>query len=133
MTRFYPALQSPPHRPAQERTAIIAYISFLVVTILPTIGLAFIPPKDRELISALLIGNLLYLIGPIVQILGIAAFRAQLHEFRSHGSVGSLSFQGLVLQAVAFFLVGVSSIFRLKLPSGMIDEHFIVTLRQWYW
>lgn len=132
-TRFYLALTLPSHRPAQTRTAIIAYLSFLAISLVPAIGLAFITPEDREWPSALLIGTLLFLVGPIVQILGIAAFRAQLHEFRSRGSVGSLSIKGLVLQAVVFFLVGISFIFRLRLPSEMIDEHFIVNLQEWYW
>jgi hypothetical protein len=99
----------------------------------PAIGLAYISPEHREWPSALLTGILLFLVGPIVQVLGIAAFRSQLHEFRSRGSVGSLSLQGLLLQAVIFFLVGISFIFRLRLLPDMIDEHFIVDLRDWYW
>lgn len=90
-----------------------------------------IPPDDRVWYSIILVGILLFLLGPLVQVLAIAAFRAQAHETRSRGSADSLSIRRLILQAVVFFLVGISFLFRLRLPSEL-DEHFIVNLRTWY-
>lgn len=131
--RFYLIVTLPPYRPAQTRTAIVMYLSFLAVSLIPAIGAAFIPAEDRELINGLILGIMLYLVGPAVQVLGFAAFSAQARETRSRGSVGALSVQGLVIQTVVFLLVGISFVFRLKLPSEALDEHFIVNLRMWYW
>lgn len=123
----------PPYRPAQTRTAIVEYLSFLAISLVPAIGEAFIPAEDRELTTGLILGIMLYLIGPAVQVLGFAAFSAQARETRSRGSIGGLSVQGLVIQAVVYLLVGIPFVFRLKLPSEASDEHFTVNLRMWYW
>jgi hypothetical protein len=77
--------------------------------------------------------TLLFMIGPVVQLLGIAAMRAQARETRSRGSAGALSVQSLVIQAVIFLLVGISFAFRLKPPAEALNEHFIVNVREWYW
>jgi hypothetical protein len=73
------------------------------------------------------------MVGTVVQLLSIAAMRAQARETRSRGSAGSLSVQSQVMQAVVFLLVGISFAFRLELPAEALDEHFIVNVREWYW
>jgi uncharacterized membrane protein len=85
------------------------------------------------LITALFLGTLLFMVGPVVQLLGVAAMSAQARESRSRGSAGALSVQGLAVQAVVFLLVGISFAFKLKLPAEELNEHFIVNLRDWYW
>ena len=81
----------------------------------------------------MLVGTMLFLFGPLVQLLGLAAMRVQAHETIDRGSAGALSFRGLVVQAVVFLLVGISFVFRLRLPSEELDEHWIVNARDWYW
>lgn len=129
----------PPNRPGQTRFAIAAFISFLAVSLLPVIGdtlIEFESDSDHEWYGALFVlGPMLYFFGPMVQILGLAALRAQAREIRSRDSdmADAVSIQGLIAQAVVFLLVGVSFVFRIRLPSEELDEHFIVNLRTWYW
>jgi hypothetical protein len=73
------------------------------------------------------------MVGPVVQLLGITAMRAQVRETESRGSAGALSVQSLVIQAVVFLLVGLPFAFGLELPAEALDEHFIVNVREWYW
>lgn len=95
--------------------------------------------SGREWYETLYIVGPMYLLGPIVQILGFAALWAQASEIkRSRGSDGNaaddaLSVRGLVAQAVVFLLVGLSFLWRMRLPEEEVDEHFIVNLRTWYW
>lgn len=51
-----------------------------------------------------------------MQLLGLAALYVQAKETSSRGSAGSLSVNGLFIQAFVFFLVGVSFCFRFQLP-----------------
>jgi len=78
-----------------------------------------------------------YLVGPMMQILGLAALRAQAFEIRSRDSSdaadSALSMRGLVVQAVVFLLVGISFMWRIRVPSEELDEHFVVNLQMWYW
>lgn len=106
---------------------------------LPVIGEGFIefePESDRDWYCALYIFcPMLYLIGPMVQILGFAAFSAQARAIRSRepNTTDVVSIRGLVAQAVVFVLVGISFVFRIRLPAEELHEHFIVNLRMWYW
>lgn len=131
--RGYHTLTLPPHRPAQSRVAITSYLSYLTISLVPAIAQAFISLEDRELLTAILVGTLLYLFSPIVQLLGFAALTVQARGTISRGSAGALSIKGLVLQAVIYLLVGISFLFRLRMPSEELDEHWIVNVRDWYW
>ena len=127
-----------PPRADQKRFATIAYLSFLAVSLFPVIGetlIEFDSDTDREWYEVLFLGPMLYLVGPMVQILGFAALRAQAREIRSRSSdtADALSVRGLIAQAVIFLLVGVSFVFRIRVPSEELDEHLIVNLRMWYW
>jgi uncharacterized membrane protein len=113
--------------------AVDTYLSFLAISLIPAVGQALIPREEREIITALFLCTLLFMVGPVVQLLGIAAMRAQARETRSRGSADALSVQSLVIQAVVFLLVGSSFASRLKLPAEALNEHFIVNVREWYW
>jgi hypothetical protein len=131
--RLHLAVQLPPRRPAKKVMAITAYLSFLAVTLIPAIGVVLmIPPEDRDWPTALLEFFWLFLLGPAIQLLGVAAFIVQAWRVR-RGSNDVLSVQGLVVQAVVFFLVKISFLFRYRIPPEELDEHFIVNLRSWYW
>lgn len=143
-SRFYYILTLPPFRPAKTRFATIAYLIFLVISLGPTIAepIIMLDPvsrSDRGWYETLYIVGPMYLMGPIVQILGFAALWAQASEIkRPRSSDGNatddaLSVQGLVVQAVVFLLVGLSFVWRMRLPEEELDEHFIVNLRTWYW
>jgi hypothetical protein len=118
---------------------VLAYLSFLAISLLPVIGEAMIKfdsDSDREWYGVLFIAPILYLVGPMMQILGLAAFRSQVPEIRSRDSSAAdsaLSLRGLVVQAVVFLLVGTSFLWRMGVPSEDLDEHFVVNLRMWYW
>lgn len=131
--RGYYVLTLPPHRPATSKVAVTAYLCFLAITLFPAFAQALIPWDDREMLSAILVGTMLYLLAPIVQLLGFAAMRVQAREMMASGSVGALSIPGLVIQAVVFLLVGISLLFRLKPPAEELDNHWIVNARDWYW
>lgn len=131
--RGYHVLTLSPQRREQGKVAVAAFLSYLAITLVPALMQAFIPPEDQELFTALLVGTMLYLLGPIVQLLGLAALRVQARETRSRGSVGALSVRGLVFQAVVFLFIGLSFIYRLRIPAGELDEHWIVNVRDWYW
>lgn len=95
--------------------------------------------SDRDWFDALyIVGPMLYLIGPIVQILGFAALWAQASEMkRSRSSDGNatddaLSVRGLVAQAVVSLLVGLSFVWRMRIPEESTG-YWIVDLRYWYW
>ena len=64
--------------------------------------------------------------------MGGAAFIAQAGRVRQ-GSDSALSIQGLMIQAMVFFLVGISFLYRYRIPAEELAEHFIVNLRSWYW
>ena len=118
--------------------AVTAYLSFLAVSLLPVIGetlIEFDSDSDREWYEVIFFGPMLYVVGPIVQILGLAALRAQAREIRSRRSdaADAFSVQGLVAQAVVFLLVGISFVFRIRVPSEELDAHLIVNLSMWYW
>jgi hypothetical protein len=78
---------------------------FLAISLIPAVGQALIPRQEREIVTAPFVCTLLFIVGPVVQLLGIAAMRAQARETRSRGSAGALSVQSLVIQAVVFLLV----------------------------
>ena len=88
--------------------------------------------QDREWPAAILEYCWLFLLGPAIQLLGVAAFMVQAWRSRQ-GSNGTLSIQGLAIQAVVFLLVGISFLFRYRISPEEMDEHFIVNLRSWYW
>lgn len=126
------AVYLPPHRPVRKRLVVTAYWSFITVTLLPAIGMTLIPPEDREWPATILEYCWLFLLGPVIQLLGIAAFMVQAWRTR-RDSNSALRVQGLTIQAVVFFLVGISFLFRYRVPPEELDEHFIVNLRSWYW
>lgn len=90
------------------------------------------PPEERDWPSALLEFFWLFLLGPAIQLLGVAAFVVQAWRVKQ-GSDSALSVQGLAIQAVVFFLVGISFLYRYRIPPEELNEHFIVNLRSWYW
>ncbi|KAM0715507.1 hypothetical protein Q7P37_009005 [Cladosporium fusiforme] len=142
---FYHVVTLLPSRPAKTRSAIIAYLIFLVISLVPTIAEPFImldpdARRDRDWFDALyIVGPMLYLIGPMVQILGFAALWAQASEIkRSRSSDGNaaddaLSVRGLVVQAVVFLLVGLSFVWRMKIPGKHWTGYWTWDLRDWYW
>lgn len=135
---FYLVVTLAPTRPGQKRFAVIAYMAFPAVSLLPVVGetlMDFESETDRDWYEVLFLGPLLYLFGPLVQILGLAALRAQAREISSPGSdtTDALSVRGLVAQAVIFLLVGVSFVFHMRVPSEDQDEHLIINLQTWYW
>lgn len=72
---------------------------------------------------------------PMVQVLAFDAFRAQSIETRSRGSGGALDVQGMVIQAVVFLLVGISFLYRFRMPSEgwNVIEHWFFHVQDWYW
>lgn len=108
-------------------------MSFLAVTLIPAIGvILIILPEDRDWPKTILEFFWLFLLGPAIQLLGVAAFVVQAWRIR-RGSNDTLSVQDLTLQAVVFFLVGISIVFCYRISPEELDEHFIVNLRSWYW
>ncbi|KAF7196965.1 hypothetical protein HII31_01883 [Pseudocercospora fuligena] len=123
----------PPHRPAQTRLAIIAFFSFLAVSLIPALGEIFVAEDDRAIYGALLTAVWLFILGPMMQLLGIAAFCVQARETMSRGEPGALSISGLLIQSVVFFVVGVSFLLRLKMPSETWQGPYMAGMRDWYW
>lgn len=135
--RFCLIFTLPPSRPGQTRFAIIAYLAFLAVSLGPVIGetlIEFDSMSDRGWFEALYIAPMLYVLGPVVQILALGAFWSQASEMkRSQSLDDALSTRGLAVQAVVFLLVGISFVWRMMIPVEELNEHFIVNLRMWYW
>lgn len=96
--------------------------------------------RDRDWYDALyILGPMLYLIGPIIQILGFAGLRAEASEIKRSRSSGgnsnedALSVRGLVVQAVVFLVVGLSFVWRMRLPEEELTGYLIVDVKHWYW
>ena len=123
----------PPHRPAKNKVAIASFVSYLALTLIPALVEAFISSEERILYTAMLVGTMLFLFGPLVQLLGFAAMRVQARETIARGSAGALSVRGLVVQAVMFLLIGISFAFRLRLHTEELDKHWNVNAQDWYW
>ena len=126
-------MKLPPFRPAQKGLATITYLSFLAVTLVPAIAVTWIPPEDRVWPSALLEYFWIILLGPLIQLFGLAALIAQARKLKQSHTETALSVQGLVLQAVVFLLVGASFVYRYRIPPEELDGHLVVDLRMWYW
>lgn len=92
------------------------------VTLAPAIfGIFFIPNEDGYFLLAIFSGICLFYLWPIAQVLGFVALYVQIRKLRKHGSPGSLSVRGLFLQAIVFFLVGISFYFRFRIPAELFD------------
>ena len=114
-------------------TAFIASVQIvLTITLIPAIGMTLVPPDERDWPSTLLEYFWPFLIGPAIQLLGVAAFVAQARRVKQ-GSDSAPSIQSLAIQAVVYLLVGISFLYRYSIPPEELDEHFIVNLRSWYW
>lgn len=94
--------------------------------------MTLIPPDEGDWPSALLEYFWLFVLGPVIQLLGVAAIIVQAGRVRQ-SSDSALSIQGLTIQAAVYLLVGISSLYRYRIPPEELDEHFIVNLRSWYW
>jgi hypothetical protein len=134
---FSLAIYLPPyHRRSRKVAIVLAYMAFLSITLIPTLLLASESTAEQGWDSSLLAGALVYLIAPLVQLLGVIAFFAQARTTiatRGRQEENSLSVQGLFGQAVVFALVGVSFMFRLKLPAKKWKYYIWNVLREWYW
>ena len=109
-----------------------AYLAFLGITLVPTLVEATIPQKERVFYTMMLSG-IFVLLGPIVQILGVAAGIAQARKINSTHMPHALSLLGLVVQSAVFLAVGVSFIFRFRLPDQYWDRPVRFALKDWYW
>jgi heme/copper-type cytochrome/quinol oxidase subunit 2 len=121
---------------------MLAYLAFVVISLLPTIAEQFIDfsndtMSDHDVFDVLYVMMPMFVLGPIVQILGFVALWAQASEIKSRSSPGTedaLSVKGLLVQAVVFLLVGLSFLWRLRIPE---DEewsgYWLADLRKWYW
>lgn len=123
---------------------MIAYLTFVVTSLVPTIAEQFIDFSDdtmseHDWFDVLYIMMPMFVLGPIVQILGFVAVWVQASAMRKSRSSGSdaddaLSVRGLVVQAMVFLLVGLSFLWRMKIPEE--EEwtgYWIVDLSKWYW
>ena len=81
----------------------------------------------------------MFIIGPIVQILGFVALWAQWSETKKSRGAGAqaddaLSVKGLMVQAVVFLLVGLSFLWRMRiLEEEKWSGYWIADLDKWYW
>jgi uncharacterized protein with PQ loop repeat len=131
---FFLALASSPSRKGPKAVAIIVYLAFFFITMVPTILLAFDDYDEdngwTSMVFGLVLGFLTDLVAPFVQLAGLLAFLPQARSIYKHHGTGSISVRGLFVQAVVFLLVGISFIFRLKLPAkSWRNDH---PVSQWY-
>jgi hypothetical protein len=118
-----------------------SYLTFVVISLVPTIAEQLIDfssdtMSDHDVFDVLYVMMPMFVLGPIVQILGFVALCAQAIgiKSRSPGTQDALSVKGLLVQAVVFLLVGLSFLWRLRIPE---DEewsgYWLADLRRWYW
>jgi hypothetical protein len=121
---------------------MLAYLVFVVISLVPTIAEQFIDfsndtMSEHDWFDVLYIMMPMFVLGPIVQILGFVALWAQASEIksRSPGKEDALSVKGLLVQAVVFLLVGLSFLWRLRIPAeeGEGEGYWLADLREWYW
>jgi hypothetical protein len=120
---------------------MVAYLTFVVISLVPTIAEQFIDfsndtMSEHDWFDVLYIMMPMFVLGPIVQILGFVAMWAQASEIRSRspGTENALSVKGLLVQAVVFLLVGLSYLWRMRIPEEEEwSGYWIVDLRKWYW
>ncbi|KXS95428.1 hypothetical protein AC579_9539 [Pseudocercospora musae] len=119
----------PPHRPVWTRLAMIAFFSFLAAILIPALEEIFVAKDDRAINGALLTAVWLFILGPVMQLLGVAAFCVQARLTMSRGETGALSISGLLIQAVMFFVMGISFLSRLKMPSQTWQRPYMAAIR----
>lgn len=96
------------------------YLAFILVSVVPVIFIASLPPNGHEpdgyrrWPAALFGGLTTIFVAPAMTALAIASFFPQARELRSRGEVGAVSVWGLAAQAVVFFAVGITWVFRWK-------------------
>jgi hypothetical protein len=101
------------------------YMAFLLISIVPVIFIAALPPTgtdpygDRRWPSLYYGSASTMLINPIVTALAIAAYFPQARELQSREDVGACSVLGLAVQAGVFLVVAMFWPLRIPLPWGM--------------
>ncbi|KPM41720.1 hypothetical protein AK830_g4815 [Neonectria ditissima] len=112
----------PPSRPGTKAALLSVYITFLLISIVPVIVIAVLPPTgtdaygDRRWISAVF-GNVSSLVvNPIVTAVAIAAYFPQARELQSRSDVGAVSVLGLAVQAGVFLVVAIFWPLRMQVP-----------------
>lgn len=118
-----------------------AYLAFVVVSLVPTIAEQFIDfsndtMSEHDWFDVLYVMMPMFVLGPIVQILGFVALWAQAAEIksRSPGAEDALSVKGLLGQAVVFLLVGLSFLWRMRIPGEEgWSGYWLADLGGWYW
>ncbi|GIZ48151.1 hypothetical protein CKM354_001122400 [Cercospora kikuchii] len=142
-THFYQTLTLPPKRPKVKFLAVVIRQFILLTTMLPAIGIVFTADQWGQLVFML---PLVYA-HPIVLIAAILGPIRQIFKMRHQprpDELRALCPQGLLLQAPAFSLVGLSLLWRFYPGSWLWESHpewrenntifvrIFVGLREWY-
>ena len=130
-------LQLSPSRAGAKVFAIFAYIVFLLLCIVPFIGVYMVVSGSHldtvaYIILALIQEYHFYYLTPAVTVLALFAWMPQAHRIITEASTGSLSLMGLAVQAVVFAMVGLSWMFRLTMPREYWDGNLGAAIRDWY-
>ena len=112
------------HGAAFKTFALVVYIVFLLISVVPIFGDTANPPrKGRRWSGAMWSGIHSLLISWIVTGFGVAALGFQVRKTLSRPSDRALSRLGLVAQATVFALVAVSSVVRVEFPWELLEGH----------
>ncbi|KAF2826715.1 hypothetical protein CC86DRAFT_405973 [Ophiobolus disseminans] len=121
------------HAIASKIFALLVYIAFLYISIIPLYEDYMHPPrKGREFGANLWFGIHAWLITKVVLGLSIVAIYCQAKEIRSRPWERALSRVGITVQAVVFSLVAVSWVLRVEYPWGEMSLSWESLLR-WYY
>ena len=102
------------------------YLLYLIISFGPIILIIALVPNEGDVLHnrsipvAILMMFHAWILTPLSTVLAIHAYFPQARELRSRSDLGAVSEVGLILQAVIFFISGVSWNFRWGLFQGLI-------------
>lgn len=104
-----------------------------MIDLVPVLFEIYAEPGEPGFYTGMVIGSLLYFVGPLVQLSGVVALWAQARTIMSTEPPIALSVEGLLDQSLVFLLIGISFSFRFQMDPEYSNPYFIVYLRDWYW
>lgn len=121
-------------RDIYTKTAIAAYVAFLLISVVPLFADAIKPERqeDRKWTLAIFFGIHSLLFNWIITALTGLAIYYQMKETASQPDHTALSRVGLLIQAVVFLIVALSWIGRVRFPYEAFSERFWGLLPTWY-
>ncbi|KAH6892597.1 hypothetical protein B0T10DRAFT_295654 [Thelonectria olida] len=115
----------PPSPPGAKPAMFSIYMAFLLISIVPVIFIASLPPSgtdpygDRSWPGSFYAYGSTMFINPIVTALAIVTYFPQARELKSRSDAGACSVPGLAVQAGVFLVVAIFWPLRMPLPWGV--------------